>query len=158
MKKRKAEKVVDTVTLFIYILASAALLIISILLISFGLWEVGYALYHQQPYIDLSLDAIGLIVISMAVFDIAKYLYDEQVVRDLELRSPGEARETLTKFLVIIIIAVTLEALVFIFRTGTSDIKELIYPTGLLLASVFLIVGLGWYQKLSSGIEQKTGD
>ena len=97
-----------------------------------------YALYHQQPYIDASLDAIGLIVVSMAVFDIAKYLYDEQVLRDLQLRSPGEARETLTKFLVIITIAVTLEALVFIFRTGTTNMKELIYPTGLLVASVFL--------------------
>jgi hypothetical protein len=32
--------------------------------------------------------------------------------------------------------------------------RELIYPTGLLVASVFLVVGLGWYQKLSSGIEK----
>jgi hypothetical protein len=157
MKKEKSERMVDTVTSFMYILASAALLIISVLLISFGLWEVGYAIYHQQPYIDASLDAIGLIVISMAVFDIAKYLYDEQVVRDLQLRSPGEARETLTKFLVIIIIAVTLEALVFIFRTGTNNMKELIYPTGLLVASVLLVVGLGWYQKLSTGVEHKRG-
>ena len=158
MNKENSQKVVDTVTSFMYILASLALLIISVLLISFGLWEVGYALYHQQPYIDASLDAIGLIVISMAVFDIAKYLYDEQVVRDLQLRSPGEARETLTKFLVIITIAVTLEALVFIFRTGTNNMKELIYPTGLLVASVLLVVGLGWYQKLSTGVEQKPSE
>lgn len=155
MQKEKPGKVVNAVTSFMYMLASAALLIISVLLISFGLWEVGYAIYHRQPYIDASLDAIGLIVISMAVFDIAKYLYDEQVVRDLELRSPAEARQTLTKFLVIIIIAVTLEALVFIFRTGTTNMRELLYPTGLLVASVLLVVGLGWYQKLSTGVEKK---
>ena len=154
MKREISSRLVNTVTSFMYILASIALLIISVLLIGFGLWEVGYALYNRQPYINVSLDAIGLIVISMAVFDIAKYLYDEQVARNLELRSPAEARQTLTKFLVIIIIAVTLEALVFIFRTGTTNMRELIYPTGLLVASVFLIAGLGWYQKLSSGIEK----
>lgn len=76
-------KVVDAVTTFMYILASAALLLISILLIGFSLWEVGYAIYNRQSYIDASVDAIGLIVISMAVFDIAKYLYDEQIVRNL---------------------------------------------------------------------------
>lgn len=155
MSEELTHKIVNAVTNFMYILASAALLVISILLIGFSLWEVGHAIYNRQPYIDASLDAIGLIVISMAVFDIAKYLYDEQIVRNLELRSAREARQTLTKFLVIIIIAVCLEALVFIFRTGTTNMSELIYPTGLLVASVFLVVGLGWYQSLSAGVEKK---
>jgi hypothetical protein len=44
---------------------------------------------------------------------------------------------------------------VFIFRTGTTNIRELLYPTGLLVATVFVAVGLGWYQKLSAGIEKK---
>ena len=149
------KKLIEFVTCSIYLIASFALLIISLLLIGFGLWEVGYAIYLRQPYINASLDAIGLIVISMAVFDIAKYLYEEQVVRERELRSAHEARQTLTKFLVIIVIAVSLEALVFIFQTGTTNIRELLYPTALLVASVILVVGLGWYQKLSAGIENR---
>lgn len=141
------------ISTLIYLVASTALFLISLLLIGYSLWEVGVAIYLQQPFINVTLDAIGLIVISMAVFDIAKYLYEEQVIHDRELRSPREARETLTKFLVIITIAVTLEALVFIFQTGTTDVKELLYPTALLVASVILVVGLGWYQSLSSGAE-----
>jgi hypothetical protein len=90
--------------------------------------------------------------------DIAKYLCEEQVIHDTELRSAREARETLTKFLIIIVIAVTLEALAFIFCTGTNKITELFYPTGLPLAAVVLVVGLGWYQKLSFGVEQRQGD
>jgi hypothetical protein len=83
MSEEIKHKVVDAVTTFMYILASTALLRISILLIGFSLWEVGYAIYNRQSYIDASVDAIGLIVISMAVFDIANYLYDEQIVRNL---------------------------------------------------------------------------
>jgi hypothetical protein len=149
------KSLIEFVTSIMYLIASLALLLISILLIGYGLWEVGYAIYQRQPYINASLDAIGLIVISMAVFDIAKYLYEEQVVRERELRSANEARQTLTKFLVIIVIAVSLEALVFIFQTGTTNIRELLYPTALLVSSVILVVGLGWYQKLSAGIENR---
>jgi hypothetical protein len=139
----------DRVTNLIYLFASVSLLLISLLLIGYGLWEVAVALYERHEIVSASLDAIGLIVISMAVFDISKYLYEEEITRNRELRSPGEARRTLTKFLVIVTIAVTLEALVFIFETGTTDMRMLIYPTALLVASVFLVLGLGWYQRLS---------
>jgi hypothetical protein len=146
---------VDGLTRFMYIVAGLSFTLISLLLIAYAVWEVLDAIYHRRPYIDPSLDAIGLIVVSIAVFDIAKYLYEEQIVYETELRSAREARETLTKFLVIIVIAVALEALVFIFRTGTNKITELLYPTGLLVAAVILVVGLGWYQKLSSVVEQE---
>jgi putative Mn2+ efflux pump MntP len=53
------------------------------------------------------------------------------------------------KFLVIIAIAVSLEALVFIFDAGKKDISNLIYPTFLLIAAVLVVVGLGVYQKLT---------
>jgi hypothetical protein len=149
---------VDLLTRVMYMVAGVSFTLISLLLIGYALWEVFDAIVDRRSYIDPSLDAIGLIVVSLAVFDIAKYLYEEQVIHDTELRSAREARETLTKFLIIIVIAVTLEALVFIFRTGTNKITELIYPTGLLLAAVVLVVGLGWYQKLSSGVERKQGD
>ena len=151
------KRLLELATLMVYLLASIALLIISLLLIGFALWEVAHALYHGNPYIGVSLDAIGLIVISMAVFDIAKYLFEEQVVRDQELRSAGEARKTLTKFLVIIIIATTLEALVFIFQTGTTDMTNLLYPTALMVASVLLLIGLGAYQRLTAP-EKRQGE
>jgi len=54
-------------------------------------------------------------VVAMAVFDVSRFLLEEEVFRNRELGSPTEARVTLTKFFVIISIAVSLEALVFIF-------------------------------------------
>ena len=135
----------------LYLFSSVVLSVLSVLLILVGLFEVVMALAKGHKVVNATLDAIGLTVIALAVFDIAKYLYEEEVTRDRELRSPREARRT--KFLVIIAIAVTLEALVFIFETGTTDVANLIFPTALLVASVFLVIGLGWYQRLSAGTE-----
>ncbi|ACO79499.1 general glycosylation protein [Azotobacter vinelandii CA] len=90
----------------------------------------------------------------MAVFDVSKFILEEEVIRGGELKSHTTERRTLLKFLVIISIAVSLEALVFIFDAGKKDITMLVYPTFLLIAAVMLIVSLGIYQKLSQDEDQ----
>lgn len=149
MKKRNSIKIFEIVSGIIYATVSMALLTISLTMVGYAMWEVLVAFRDQFNIIKKLLDAIGLIVISMAVFDVSKYFLEEEVLRDRELRSAHEARETLTKFLVIISIAVSLEALVFIFDAGTRDVTLLLYPTLLLSVSVLVVVGLGVYQRLS---------
>jgi hypothetical protein len=102
------------------------------------------------------LQAVGAIVIAIAIIDVAKYLFEEEIFRSKELRSPTEARKTLTKIFVIISIAVSLEGLVFIFKAGTTDIKSIIYPAFLIITSILAMVGLGIYQKLSVQAENGT--
>ena len=58
---------------------------------------------------DALLTAIGYVVIAMAVFDLAKYFVEEEVIRAREMRNPGEARRSLTKFISTISIAVFIE-------------------------------------------------
>jgi putative Mn2+ efflux pump MntP len=80
-------------------------------------------------------------------------MIEEEVFRNKELRSPKEARETLTKIMVIVAIAVSIEALVYIFKAGAEDLRLLVYPAFLIVTVVLLIVGLGIYQKLSINSE-----
>jgi len=156
MKKTKSPILfLDFVANIIYAFLSVALILVSLGMVGYSFWEIWIALQTQTAILDKLLDSIGFIVISMAVFDVAKYLLEEEVLRDRELRSAGEARETLTKFMVIISIAVSLEALVFIFQAGKHDMPQLIYPTILMFVSVCLVVGLGIYQKLSREVEIK---
>lgn len=136
-----------------YVFASIALFGISLMMIGIGLWDVLSAWQKGLPGTEQMLTAIGLIVIAIAVFDVSKYLMEEEVLRQRELRSAAEARETLTKFLVIITIAVSLEALVFVFGAGKQDVRMLLYPTFLLAVSALLVVALGVYQRLSTAAE-----
>ncbi|MBD3670053.1 MAG: general glycosylation pathway protein [Gammaproteobacteria bacterium] len=140
-------------TRFIYIIISITLLLVSITMIGVAIWQILHAFNESRPLVTTLLDSVGLSIIAIAVFDVVKYLMEEEVLRDRELRSPTEARRTLTKFLVIICIAVSLESLVFIFGAGRTHVDLLIYPTVLLAVAVLLIVGLGLYQKLSLDAE-----
>lgn len=151
---KTTERIFLAITTAVYTVASGVLLAMSVTMIAYGVWEVWAAIRAAAHVVQTMLDAIGLIVVAVAVFDVAKYLMEEEVLRDRELRSAREARETLTKFLVIISIAVSLEALVFIFGAGKRNMAELIYPTLLMAVAVLLVVGLGLYQRLSVSAEQ----
>lgn len=135
----------------------AALLLLSAL----GLvWEGAARLLNgmrgDEPLGYVVMDALGFFIISMAVLDLSKFLVEEEVFRDRELRAASEARRTLTKFMVIICIAMSLESLVNVLRVHQSgDITELVYPAALLAASTFAMVGLGIYQRLSREVESE---
>ena len=109
-----------------------------------------------REHVGLSaLSGIGYVVVSIAVFDVAKYLIEEEVVRGRELRVASEARRSLTRFISTIAIAIFLEALVTVFRVTQEDVKDLLYPTALLVAAILLVLGLGMYQRLSVTVERQ---
>jgi hypothetical protein len=160
MPEQSATDAVQRATLLSRIVFGTAAL--ALVLLSFGLivTAVGVvvaAFTTAAPVDRALLDAVGYMVIGIAVFDVAKYLLEEEVVRTRELRSAAEARRSLTKFLSTIAIAVFLEALVGVFETAKDDIRLMIYPTLLLIAGVFMILGLGLYIRFSAQAEMQVG-
>ncbi len=145
----KAKNISDWIGRAVYGLISLSLGVISLTMMGVALWDIWLSLHEKTLLVTSLLNAIGLIVIGMAVFDVSKFLLEEEVFSSSTTKSPAKQRGTLLKFLVIIAIAVNLEALVFVFDAGTKDITMLIYPTFLLIAAILVVVGLGVYQKLT---------
>ncbi|MDV5169747.1 hypothetical protein [Photobacterium rosenbergii] len=139
----------------------AALILIAIALITM-VWSVYEIIIHlladnKEEFLPLILQSIGATIIAAAIVDVARYMIEEDVFHDKELRDPEEARRTITKIMVIISIAVSIEGLVYIFKAGTEDLHLLIYPACLILVSSISVVALGLYQRLSIDIEKKEG-
>jgi hypothetical protein len=140
------------VALSYFVVATISLMLLAILLLVNGLYDVMTSLRTAQR-IDVTLDSIGLLIIGFAVIETAKFIAEEEVLRQRELRSPKESRRSITKFITIIVIAASLEALVMIFKTSLTSIPDAIYPAGLFIAAMFALVALGAYQYLSSRID-----
>lgn len=152
--KTRAYKTYSAVTEVIYTLAAVLLTACSLLMIlhSIAQFFPKYANYFPVPAILHSLSAL---IISIAIIDIAKYLIEEELFRIKELRVPSEARKVLTRVIVIIAIAISLEGLVNIFRAGEMDITLLPYPAILVLTSIAAMLSLGIYQKYSVNTENE---
>jgi hypothetical protein len=148
------QQIIGVLSRIAFASASLALMALSFALVIYGASEVILAANWVAAG-DALLIAIGYVVIAMAVFDVAKYFVEEEVIRGREMRSPAEARRSLTKFISTIAIAVFIEALVMIFRQGGQDIAMVLYPAAIMLLGVLIILGLGVYQRLSAGVEQQ---
>jgi hypothetical protein len=104
-----------------------------------------------QPLLEVAvLDGIAILIIGFAVVETSKFIAEEELYRKRELRSIHESRRSLTKFVTIIVIAASLEALVMIFKANQSSISDAIYPAFLFIAAMLGQMALGVYQWLSS--------
>ncbi len=143
-------KLYSRVAVGYYAVATAFLVLLALLLLGGAVWELATALIRGE--ILGVLDSVGLVIIGFAIIETAKFIAEEEILRQKELRSAVEARRSLTKFITIIVIATSLEALVMIFVTGRTDVAKSIYPALLLAAAMFALIALGVFQWLSSRI------
>jgi hypothetical protein len=149
--------VFESGTRIAFTIIAAVLALFAIAMAAYGIGETFYALIYWQGFGDAVLRGVGYIIISIAVFEVAKYLVEEEVLRGREMRSPGEARRSLTKFISTISLAVFLEALVTVFRVSHTNVADLVYPALLLLTAVAMVIGLGVFQWLSVQVEAQVG-
>lgn len=139
----------------LYGIAALALALLALAFIGLAVVRVWSEVTGGEATVSAMLEAIGMLIVALAVFDVSKYLIEEELLRDRELRSAEEARKTLTKFLTIVVIAVSLESIVFVFQAGKEDMTKLIYPAALLAVVGGLVAVLGLYQRMSRATEER---
>jgi len=140
-------------------LASLVLMLIAVALSVYSVWLIIAAASQGWDKAGAGLlEAIGYVVIAVAVFDVSKYFVEEEVIRGREMRIPSEARRSLTKFMSTIVIAVSIEGLVMVFRESGKDVTRVLYPAAILLMGVVIILGLGVFQRLSAIVESEVDD
>lgn len=150
-KTYNLSRVLQSISRSMYFFLGTALCLASFVLA--GVCTIKILISFNLTMDDSLLGYVSYLIISVAIFDVGRYLIEEEVLRDRELRSAREARQSITKFMVIIVIAVTLEALLHLLRLH-HRLNDLIYPGFLLLVAGCLLVGLGIFQRLSSATEK----
>jgi formate hydrogenlyase subunit 3/multisubunit Na+/H+ antiporter MnhD subunit len=144
------ERAFEALTRLLFILLALALFGLAIAMVVTGCWQLVSGGLGGEVGIFGLMNGVGLLIVSLAIIDVAKFVVEENVLRDRELRSQGEARRSLTKFMTIIIIALSLEAVVGIFEAGREkNYSEQIYPVAVMAVAVFSLIGLGVFQFLS---------
>ncbi|MCP4740191.1 MAG: GNAT family acetyltransferase [Bosea sp.] len=128
---------------------AGALLLASVLLMAVAVSRTFTGFRTGEGALDTMLDGIGLVIIAVAVADVGKFLFEEEVIADRESRRPAEARGSLTKFMTIIIVALSLESLVLITKAARDKPADILFPALLMLVAVAALVGLGLFQRLS---------
>lgn len=147
------DKFVRILSNFAYTIGCVCLYLISLWIIAAAVMGIITEVVSSNFTIYKLLDDVALLIFSVAVIDVSKYLMIEEVIKKHD-RSPKEARRAFTKFVVIIVTALSLEGLVITIETVKTDITKLIYPILIFITATILIVGLGLYQKFNADAEK----
>ncbi|HGZ70366.1 MAG TPA: hypothetical protein ENK74_03125, partial [Nitratifractor sp.] len=88
-----------------------------------------------------------LLTLSLAIFDLVKAMLDEEVLGKNKKDHESDIHKTMVRFLGSIIIALSIEALMLVFKFALIDLSKLLYAVYLILAITALLIGLSIYIK-----------
>ncbi|MCY7370945.1 MAG: hypothetical protein LH479_08770 [Polaromonas sp.] len=100
------------------------------------------------------IETIGLIAISVVALQIAQTIVEEEIIREVQVSAPTRVRRYLSRFLVVIVVALAVEGLVAAFKAQHEDLAQLPYAASLLVAVALLLAGWGAFIALNRAAEE----
>lgn len=95
------------------------------------------------------IEAIGLLAAGMVALQIAQTITEEEVMRDAHISGPTRVRRFLSRFLVVVVVALSIEALVATFRAAHEEPVQLVYAACILLAAAGLLAAWGFFIRMN---------
>ncbi len=150
----------DKVKRIIYFFGSTALALVSVALIGYGVF-VFFLLMSSLSTSDFLHDifrSIISITLGLAIYDLAKQIFEHEVMYQSFHKSEDKQYKVLGKFLISIIIALSIETLMVVFKIALEDISNMISAFYLLIGTTIMLVGLGYFYKTIQNAAQKENE
>jgi len=142
-------------TKVVYAAFSIALAFVSLLLFVKGISGfLGLGLDIKSIDINEMFKATILLTLSLAIFDLVKAIFEEEVLGKEKNEGSGDGHQTMIKFLGSIIIALSIEALMLVFKFAITEPEKLVSAVYLILGVTALMIGLSIYIKVNK-VEKK---
>ncbi len=100
------------------------------------------------------IEAVGLLAAAVVALQIAQTITEEEVIRDAHISAPTRVRRFLSRFLVVVIVALAIEGLVATFKSIHEDLTQLPYAASLLASVGVLLAGWGVFIRLNRYAEE----
>ena len=100
------------------------------------------------------IEAMGLIAVAVVALQIAQTITEEEVIREAHVSAPTRVRRFLSRFLVVIVVAIAIEGLVATFKAMHENPEQLTHAATVFLSVGVLLAGWGAFIKLNRAAEE----
>ena len=100
------------------------------------------------------IEAVGLLAAAVVALQIAETILEEEVIRDADISAPTRVRRFLSRFFVVIIVALAVEGLVSTFKAIHEDLSMLPYAAILIAAVGLLLAAWGIFIRMNRFAEE----
>ena len=100
------------------------------------------------------IQMIGITAIAVVALQIAQTIAEEEVIREAHVSGPTRVRRFLSRFMVVIVVALAVEGMIATFKALREDLSMLPYAASLLVGVAFLLAGWGAFVWLNRAAEE----
>ena len=132
-------------------LAAAALMLLATALHTF--WVA--VTEGMSPEAALTvIEAIGLIAVAIVSLQIAQTIVEEEVIREAHVSGPTRVRRFLSRFLVVIVVAIAVEGMIGTFKFLREAPGNLLQAAAVVASVGLLLAGWGYFIRCNREAEE----
>jgi hypothetical protein len=102
------------------------------------------------------LESIALLTVAVAALELGQTIIEEEVQREAQMSAPTRVRRFLSRFMIVLVVALSIEALVAVFRFSHEDPSQLPYAAAIGLTAAALLAAWGlfiWFNQRAEQLE-----
>ncbi len=140
-----------TLTKTFYVLSGFSMVLLSLSIVIYSLVSFFNSLLISNSFnLDSIFKPVIALTLGIAIFDLAKTILEQEVFFKSYSRNSRVETKMITKFLITIIIALSIEALMVVFKIVMEDYDKMINAFYLISAISFIIIALSIFIYLTS--------
>jgi hypothetical protein len=147
--------------LFTVAYAAVALLFAAaaLALMGFAFMELWDAIAHQEgralaARAATAIESIGLLAVALVGLEMAQTVVEEEVVRRVHVSAPTRVRRYLSRFLVVVVIALAIESLVAVVQAIHQRPETLPHAAAVAIGAAALLAAWGVFVRLNRTVEE----
>jgi uncharacterized membrane protein YidH (DUF202 family) len=127
-------------------------------LIAFGAVELWRALSPSglsvRERFNAILEGIGLLTIAVAALELGQTILEEEVQRQEHMSAPTRVRRFLSRFMIVVVVSLSIELLVAVFRLLHEDPTRLPQASTIGIAAAALLIAWGAFIRFNKSAEE----
>ncbi|HVE72195.1 MAG TPA: hypothetical protein VNI54_12570 [Thermoanaerobaculia bacterium] len=112
-----------------------------------------HAVTQSPTQVSQVIESIGILAIALVALEIAQTVMEEEVVRRSQVSAPTRVRRYLSRFLVVVVVALSIKYLVAVVRFLEGDPRLLWNASSIGVATAALLAAWGVFIRLNRAAE-----
>jgi hypothetical protein len=136
----------------VFVVCAVAILIFALMQLWQGI-QFGTELSINER-LNAILESIALLTVAVAALELGQTLIEEEVQRDSHISGPTRVRRFLSRFMVVLVVALSIETLVLTFRLSHEAPEQLPYVASIGLTAAVLLASWGVFIRWNRSAEE----
>jgi hypothetical protein len=136
----------------LFLLAGAALIVLAGMQLWQGVEPFGDAALRAR--LNAVLESIAVLTVAVAALELGQTILEEEVHRQAQMSAPTRVRRFLSRFMVVLVVALSIETVVLVFRFSQDEPEHLPYAASVGAAAALLLVAWGVFVRFNRAAEE----